>query len=1029
MATVLFADLVGSTELGEQDPERTRALLDRFYDAMADEIEQAGGTVEKFIGDAVMAAYGVPAAQEDHAERALHTALAMQRRLEVMFDGRLALRIGVNTGDVVVGRAREGSSFVTGDAVNVGARLEQNAEPGEIIVGERTVQAVRGAFEFDEPRVIAAKGKSEGVACRRLLRSLSLLRPRGIRGIHSVFVGRESELAVLEEIYDAAVAAERPWLVTVVGDSGVGKTRLVREFRQELAGRTPQPLRRTGRCLAYGRGVTYRPLAEVLREQLGVPESEPPDELMRRLHPREILGLTLGLDLGHELHPLVARERLQEAWVDLVEEMAATRPLVLAVEDVHWAEEPLLDLLERLYRDARVPLLLLVTARPEFIELRARWGMAASRSTVLQLEALEDEQTATLVEALLAAELPSDVTELVVRRAEGNPFFVEELLGTLIDRGLLERGIGGWAMETLPAGFAAPDSITTLIEARVDLLPPAEKAALQAAAVIGRQFWTGPLYEALEDVQPDLLLLEDRDFIRRRPRSALAGEREYVFKHALTQEVAYESLPKTRRAELHATFARWLERHAADDEHASLLAHHFAEAVRPEDADLAWSQGGVVLADLRSTAVRWLRRAAELAMARYETDDAGVLLERALPLADNDEERSAIWRRLARTKALEYDGEGFQEAMERAIALCESREVLAELHAVLAIETANRSGMWRNRPSRQVVEHAAQKALDLSDAEAPARVRALVAKVFLDPKGNGELADEADALADRIGADSLRSLTLDARAEVALTSGRYEEALTFARQRQKLMTGVDPHGSAYVDYGVLRPAVVLGLFVEGRRLARLFETSQAALTPHHRMHGVSVPLEVETFASEWSTVGSAQERVETAVEANLATPCVRNALSLLLCAAAKARVGETDAARQLREQAERLGLVGYDDILNPARLRVALFLGDLRLVERLIDETPPAFREGIGWFSLLGTPARLDALVALGYHDRVESEAGMFLNGGTCLEPYAMRAIGVVREDSALIERAAERFEDLELSTAARETRALLVRA
>ena len=192
--------------------------------------------------------------------------------------------------------------------------------------------------------------------------------------------------------------------------------------------------------------------------------------------------------------------------------------------------------------------------------------------------------------------------------------------------------------------------------------------------MIGRRFWTGPLYEALEDVAPDLLLLEDRDFIRRRPRSALAGEREYVFKHALTQEVAYESLPKTRRAELHATFARWLERHAADDQHASLLAHHFAEAVRPEDADLAWPQGGVVLADLRSTAVRWLRRAAELAVARYEIDDAGALLERALPLADSDEERSAIWRQLARTKALEYDGEGFQEAMEHAITLCESRE-------------------------------------------------------------------------------------------------------------------------------------------------------------------------------------------------------------------------------------------------------------------------------------------------------------------------------------------------------------------
>src|SRR5581483_8178755 len=239
LATVLFADLVGSTELAsDQDPERVRAVLDRFYDSMAAEIERAGGTVEKFVGDAVMAAFGAPAAHEDDAERALHVAVAMQRRLTELFGERLALRIGVNTGDVVVGRPREGSSFVTGDAVNVCARLEQAAAPGEILVGERTVAAVRGAFEFAGPATIEA----EGVACRRLVRPLSLMRPRGVGGLEAVFVGRRDELRELQEEYECVVAGGEPRAVAIVGDAGVGKTTLVRKLWQWLSDRSTRPV-------------------------------------------------------------------------------------------------------------------------------------------------------------------------------------------------------------------------------------------------------------------------------------------------------------------------------------------------------------------------------------------------------------------------------------------------------------------------------------------------------------------------------------------------------------------------------------------------------------------------------------------------------------------------------------------------------------------------------------------------------------------------------------------------------------------
>jgi hypothetical protein len=328
-----------------------------------------------------------------------------------------------------------------------------------------------------------------------------------------------------------------------------------------------------------------------------------------------------------------------------------------------------------------------------------------------------------------------------------------------------------------------------------------------------------------------------------------------------------------------------------------------------------------------------------------------------------------------------------------------------------------------------VVERAAETALELAEPSAPSRVRALVAKVLLDPERGGEVAAEAHALAEEIGSDGLRSLTLDARAEVALVAGRYEEALAFGRARLELPEGIDDPGQAYVHYDVLQPAVLLGRFDEGRRLARLFAGAQAQLTPHHRMHGVSVPLEVEALASDWNAVGLGRDQVVAAVDANAATPCVRNVLSLLLCAAAKARLGDVESAYELGEQAERLEMVGYDDILNPARIRLALFLGDLAQVERLLAESPGAFRSGRGWFSALGAPARLDARAALGDREGVEAEAASFLEQGTCLEPYALRALGVVRADDALVERAADLFETMDLSTAALETRGLLVRA
>ena len=335
VATMLFADLAGSTELvGSLDPEHARDLLTRYYDAMEAEIALGGGTIEKFIGDAVVAVFGVPAAHEDHAERALQVALWMQARLRELFGDQLALRVGVNTGDVVVDRPREGSSFVTGDAVNVTARLEQNARPGQVLVGERTVALAGGAFEFGEPRTIDAKGKPGGVHARELVRALAAGRPPSARGLAASFVGRRRELAWLEEALGRTETRGTPRFALLSGEPGIGKTALVREFHDRLPAGTTFLI---GRCLSFGRGVTYRPLADIVRQHLRLREETPPEAVIETLGERSMLGLALGLDVAADLEPRLAVLRLQDQSADLISELGARGPALVVFEDLHWA--------------------------------------------------------------------------------------------------------------------------------------------------------------------------------------------------------------------------------------------------------------------------------------------------------------------------------------------------------------------------------------------------------------------------------------------------------------------------------------------------------------------------------------------------------------------------------------------------------------------------------------------------------------------------------------------------------------------
>ena len=1021
LATVLFADLVSSTELGaSQDPERTRTMLNRFYDAMADEIVRAGGTIEKFAGDAVMAAFGVPVAQEDHVERALHAGLAMRRRLEELFGDALSMRIGVNTGELVVGQAREQSSFVTGDAVNVAARLEQAAEPGEILVGERAASLVAAAFEFEAPKRVEAKGKAEGVECRKLVRALSLMRPRGVPGLRSAFVGRGDELDLLRQAYERACATGGPQAVTVMGEAGVGKTRLLRELWEWCGREAPEALRRTGRCAPYGPAQTYQPLAEIVKEHFGILDSDSPERILARLGERTILALALGLRLAGDLHPIEARDRLHESWIELVGEIADEQPLVVLVEDVHWAEEPLLELLERALLEVRGPVLLLVTARPEFLDRSPTWGRGRVPSEWIWLEPLGSTDVDRWLGELVPSEAPAPVLRLL-GRAEGNPLFLEELLGTLIERGALRDD--RWDEGRVPGETAVPDTVQAVLAARIDLLPPEEKAALNAAAVIGRTFWASAVRELRGGAEPDFRLLEQRDFVRRSSGSSLETEREFVFKHALTREVAYRSLTARERALLHADFAAWLERRGGGrDEDAPLLAHHYAEAVRPDDVDLVWSDEPNRRAELQVAAVKWMRRAAELAAGRFEIEDSLALLDRALELEPETQSKIEILQDAARVQILRYDAEGFRAALEKALALEPERVAAAEIYSQLAYYSLGRAYMWRNPPTRELAEKWLAKALELSEPDTSARAWALLAQAMSEPSRRTETANEACRLGEALNDARLVVFAHEVQALGATQAGRYQEACDWADRAVAASRDLaNPGYESFQHWNAGFVYLRAGRFADARRVAKRFDQFASSLTVHDEMHAVGLHAVVGGVLGQWEALGDLAIRAAAASAANADFPCQFNWRTLLICALGLAELGREDEARRLERIGRASAEVAGPAELEPALLRLALLRADEDEMRRILEILPAKGTP----FSVDDVPARLDALLWLGEAERLEEEAAPFLDEEGYSRPFALRALGISRGDTSLVDQAAARFEAMGLPWRAAETRAL----
>ncbi len=1018
LATVLFAELA-SVSQAESDLERTRARVELLYDAMAEEVERAGGRVERLMGTAALAVFGLPLAQEDHAGRALHAALAMRARFVELLGDEHRVGIGVSTGEVVLEETVEGRLLATGDSVSAAARLAE-ASAGDVLVGERTVAGVRGAFEFGHPPPATGHASGAATGCRILLRAAPVGTSRAGGSLGRSFVGRHHELELLHSVYARAVDDVEPHLVAIVGDAGIGKTSVARELAAWLADRSPEPLLRVGRCLPYGRGITYWPLGEILRQELGLIESDPPENVWARLGDDAILGLTLGLDVAAGLHPLAAREQLHTAWVRLLERLAAARPIVVIVEDLHWAEQPLLELLDRLLRDVSGPLLLLTTARPERSDGRAPWGVGHRRATQLWLEPLALQETSDMLEQLLGPACPARLRRLVAEQADGNPFFVEEILATLVDRRYLVRAGGSWELRDLPARLSVPDSIESLLAARMDLLRPAEKQALQAASVIGRVFWAGAVAALIGGAEFDLSVLAERDFIRRRPVSSIAGEREFAFKHALTRDVAYESLPKTSRARLHAALAAWIERVGGGrDEHAPLLAHHYAESVRPEDVDLCWPNAGQELEALRGKARIWLRRAAEQARARYALHEQASLLRGAVELEQSDAGRLALWREIAHAHALNYDDASFKDALASAVELASDEPALVECYADYVFQCSVR---WQQELDRRRIDEWSRVVLERSGVRSRARAQALVARAICHPEEAESAAREAEEIATGLDDVELRSYALYIRADVALAASDYEQAQRIVEERLSMLDRVDdPDHRADACWAALPAFLGNGRFADARRIARRHDEITEPLTPHHRLHGIAVLLEVEQLAGDWHRICELAPRAEQAVDQNT-TRCLHNRLALLTCALASACLGDDAEARRLEARSEESGIDLYGR--SEALIWLALHRRDLAAAERALVELERPRKSFLRSRKLAPVAARLDALAALGRREVLEDEAPALLQPGTYLEPFALRALGVVRRDVVLARRAAERFTAMGLDWHAAQTRA-----
>ena len=757
--TCLFCDLVGFTARAERmDPEDVRSLLQPYHSLVRSELERFGGTVEKFIGDAVMAVFGAPVAHEDDPERAVRAALSIRDALAE--DGDLEVRIGITTGEALVAlgaRPDAGEGMASGDVVNTAARLQTAAPVNGILVDETTFRATERAIEYEEAHSVEAKGKADPVPVWEAQRARARVSVERVGG--ATLVGREQELTLLRETLARVIREREPQLVTLVGVPGIGKSRLVYELFQTIeTGDYGLVYWRHGRSLPYGEGVTFWALGEMIKAQAGIFESDSAEhagEKLRRAVERFVKDAADAAWIERHVRPLAGlegddavtnrRDEAFAAWRRFLEAIAEEKPLVLVFEDLHWADEALLAFVDYVVDWARgVPLLVLCTARPELLTRRPDWGGGKVNSSTTLLSPLSEEETARLLHALLGrSAVDAELQARLLEHADGNPLYAEEFTRMLGER---------------PNATVLPESVQGIIAARLDTLPAEEKELLRDAAVIGRAFWLGALGHERWTLEARLHSLARKEFVSRQRRSSVAGEDEYAFRHGLVRDVAYEQIPRAERADKHRATAEWLESLGRADDHAEMLAHHYASAIEYARA------AGQDVEPLAQPGRIALRDAGDRAFALNAFPPAARYYELAVDLWPRDDpERPDLLLRLARARHISGD-ERRERSLEdaRAALLTAGREEqAAEIDALLA-------EVWWNRGDRERCDHHLERAgagvAELRDSPAKTFVLSQIARYRMlagEHEDAIQVGEQALAMSARLGLDELRAHALN----------------------------------------------------------------------------------------------------------------------------------------------------------------------------------------------------------------------------------------------------------------------------
>jgi class 3 adenylate cyclase/tetratricopeptide (TPR) repeat protein len=920
LATVLFVDLVDSTALVTgADPEVVRRRVQRFFERVSHCVTTHGGIVEKFAGDAVMAAFGIPQAHEDDAERAVRAGLAILDEVEQL---ELQARVGVESGEVVADDSD--STFATGEAVTLAARLEQAAEPGQVVIGPAAHRLTLGRVEVEDMGPVELKGLGREIWTWRVTGATG--GEPGPQALQAPLVGRDAELELLQNTYDRALRDRRAHLFTIYGEPGVGKSRLAHEFSEALDGATVL----SGRCLPYGEGVTYSPLAEMVKCAAGIVDDDPLDvaiDKLRQFCEDEVVADLLGLASG-VLEAVQAERSQQEiAWAarEWAQRVAQEQPLVLVFEDIHWAEEPLLELIEHLVTWVReAPLLVISLARPELLDIRPGWGGGRVRATAIELEPLGEAESEELVEALVSDGLTAEERRAVLAKTEGNPLFVEETVRMLSEDGA--EGIG-----------RIPDTLQALIAARIDRLAPEAKALLQRAAVIGRIFWRG----ALERLSPELESLEQplddlrlREFVLDEPLSSIRGETAYKFKHVLIREVAYGGISKSARAEHHRRFAEWLKERAGD-ELLEIRAYHLDHAT----ALLAELDGSAPV-ELQREAAEALTEAGLRAFAREANRTARQHLLRSVELEPSLRRRYLSARAADRLSDLPAVSREMEEVLAAAI---QEGDRWTQGRALVTLAEAAVLREADVQAAEQMIDEALEV---LEDDDLTGRFRALRARGTI-AWSRGHLAKqeqvmlEALELARNAGRKDFESEAADELSGVYLVRMEFERAEPLIEQAILL---AEQSGSAAARGRALRYAGQLHLH---RRELDAAEAALEAAREHLAEAGAAWSLGRTLNYAAWV----AWHKDEPARAERLFRESIRILAPLedraTLCETQRSLAGLLLSQGRV-DEAERFALaaretVGPQDVTSLAT--TAMALGLVRAAQRRDDEADELLRE------------------------------------------------------------------------------------